>query len=42
MLNKQSREGEMTYPDGTTKKEVLADDGITETALDYMRQIKWD
>jgi len=42
MPNELYREGEVKYPDGTTKTGVLVDDNIMETALDYMRQIKWD
>ena len=42
MPNELYREGEIKYPDGIIKTGVLVDDDITETALDYMRQIKWD
>jgi len=42
MPNELYREGEIEYPDGTIKTGVLVDDDIMETALDYMRQIKWD
>ena len=44
MPNELFREGEIEYPDGTKKIGILLsdEDGIYETALDYMRQIKWD
>lgn len=44
MPNELYREGEVKYSDGTIKTGVLLsdDDGIFETALDYMRKIKWD
>lgn len=42
MPNELYREGEITYPDGTKHNGVLVDDGIKETALDYLREIKWD
>jgi len=44
MPNELYREGEIEYPNGTKKKGILLsdEDKIYETALDYMRQIKWD
>lgn len=42
MPNELYREGEITYPDGSKHWGVLVDDGIKETVLDYMREIKWD
>jgi len=42
MPNELYREGEITYPDGSKHYGVLVDDGIKETALDYLREVKWD
>jgi type I restriction enzyme M protein len=42
MPNELYREGEITYPDGSKHFGVLVDDGIKETALDYLREIIWD
>ncbi len=42
MPNELYRNGEIKYADGTKKIDVLVDDNITKTALDYMRKIKWD
>ncbi len=44
MPNELYREGIIEYADGTKKTGVLLsdEDGIYETALDYMRKIKWD
>lgn len=42
MPNELYREGEITYPDGSKHFGVLVDDGIKETALDYLREIVWD
>ncbi|GAW27813.1 N-6 DNA methylase [Carboxydocella sp. ULO1] len=42
MPNELYREGEVVYPDGTKKWGILVDDGIKETVLDYMRDVKWD
>jgi len=40
--NELYREGEITYPDGSKHSGILVDDGVKETALDYMREIQWD
>ena len=42
MPNELFREGEIIYPDGTKKWGILVDDGVKETALDFVRDIKWD
>ncbi len=42
MPNELYREGEVTYPDGSKHRGVLVDDGIKETALDYLRDVVWD
>lgn len=42
MPNELYREGEVTYPDGSKHWGVLVDDGIKETALDYLRDVVWD
>jgi type I restriction enzyme M protein len=42
MPNELYREGEITYPDGSKHFGVLVDDGVKETALDYLREIVWD
>lgn len=40
--NELYREGEITYSDGSKHFGILVDDGIKETALDYLREIVWD
>lgn len=42
MPNELFREGGIIYPDGTKKWGILVNDGVKETALDFVRDIKWD
>jgi len=40
--NELYREGEVIYSNDSKHKGILVDDGIKETALDYLREVKWD
>jgi type I restriction enzyme M protein len=42
MPNELYREGEVVYPDGSKHYDILVDDGVKETALDYLRGVSWD
>jgi type I restriction enzyme M protein len=42
MPNELYREGEVVYPDGSKHYDILVDDGVKETALDYLRGVPWD
>lgn len=40
--NELYRKGEIEFLDGSKFADVLVDDGIKETALDYLREVEWD